>query len=85
MLGLLYLKRNYFDIIEDILELLRKKRQKNRILHHVNLSFKQLQEYLGLLLEINLLTSDKNDGKAFYKITEKGFSFLDKYQEIQNL
>jgi predicted transcriptional regulator len=79
------LKRSQFDIMKDILKIAKRKPTKSAIQYGANLNFRQLQEYLGLLQDINLLSLIKNNGKSCYKTTEKGFSFLEKYREIQSL
>jgi predicted transcriptional regulator len=79
------MKRSRFDIINDILIITEKGKTKTHIMYGVNLSHNQLQEYLSFLQGINLLTLDKNNEKSCYKTTQKGFGFLEKYGEIQNL
>lgn len=79
------MKRSQFDIIKDILTIAKRKPTRTSIQYAANLNFSQLREYLGLLQDINLLSLEKNNGKSCYKPTKKGFSFLEKYQEIQNL
>jgi predicted transcriptional regulator len=77
--------RSRFDIIEKILIATKEENSKTGIRNHANLNFGQLQEYLSILRELNLLTSEENGGITCFKTTEKGFVFLDKYQEIQKL
>jgi predicted transcriptional regulator len=79
------LKRSRFDIINDILNIAKIEKTKTPILYGANLSFNQLQEYLVLLVDLNLLSLNENDGKSCYKTTDKGSNFLEKYREIQNL
>jgi predicted transcriptional regulator len=79
------LYRSRLDIIKDILTITKKEPTKTRIQYGANLSFNQLQVYLILLQDINFLRVDKNNGKSCYTTTKKGFGFLEKYQEIQNL
>jgi hypothetical protein len=47
-----------------------------------NLSFTQLNEYIGFLLKHNLLSTSKDAGKTVYKSTEKGLDFLEKQLQI---
>jgi predicted transcriptional regulator len=79
------LKRSRFDIINDILNITEREKTKTSILYGANLSFKQMQEYLGLLVDLNFLRLNENDGRSGYKTTDRGFSFLEKYREIQIL
>ena len=49
------------------------------------MSFAQLNEYLSLLLELNLLETVKAADKNIYKTTEKGLRYLESYREIREL
>ena len=79
------MRRNRLEIISDILKSAKKETLKTPILNHVNLSFRQLEVYLDFLLEANLLKSYKQGEQLFFKTSEKGFNFLNAYDEIQNL
>jgi len=48
------------------------------------LSFKQLNDYLRLLLHANLL-EEKNEGRITLKITEKERSLLKAYKKLKHL
>jgi predicted transcriptional regulator len=56
---------------------------KTRIMHKANLNYSQLQTYLLILIEHDLL---RYDGQTHsFKTTEKGFSFLNAYDQIDQL
>jgi predicted transcriptional regulator len=56
---------------------------KTRIMHKANLNYSQLQTYLLILIEHDLL---RYDGQTHsFKTTEKGFSFLSAYDQIDQL
>jgi len=77
------LKRNRFEIINDILILTKEKNLKTPILSGANMSYHQLEIYLDFLINRCLLKSYEFDGKTFYKTTQKGFSFLESYLDIK--
>jgi predicted transcriptional regulator len=78
--------RGSLDIIADILEASKGKARKTYFMYRCNLSFKQLESYLNLLLKRGLLSveNDNNDATLF-KITEKGERFLETYKGLQGL
>ncbi|MGB9960414.1 MAG: winged helix-turn-helix domain-containing protein [Candidatus Bathyarchaeales archaeon] len=78
-------RRDRLYIIAEILELAREGALKTQIMYKANLSFTQLNEYLKFMLKINLLERFVENGKDFYKATEKGLEFLQRYQEITDL
>jgi predicted transcriptional regulator len=79
------LKRNSFEIINDILILTKEKNLKTPILSGANMSYHQLEIYLDFLIDRCLLKSYEFNGKTFYKTTQKGFSFLESYLDIKTL
>ena len=56
---------------------------KTKIMYFAFLSFNQLNEYLSLLIENNLL--EYLDGIQAYKTTEKGSHFLKMHNKIRKL
>jgi len=69
----------------EVLGVAREGTLKTQIMYRANLSFAQLNEYLSLLLELNLLETVKAADKNIYKTTEKGLRYLDSYREIREL
>jgi len=78
-------RRDRLYIIAEILEIAKDGTLKTQIMYKANLSFSQLNEYLNLLVNLNLLESKQINGKAIYKTTDKGFKYLDSYKEILQL
>ena len=81
-------KRSDIDIMANILSAANKGTKKTRIMYRCNLSHKQLQVYLKLLLEMGFLAlhSKKEGGKLNYFITtSKGCKFLDAYHTLKGL
>lgn len=82
------LKRNEIDIMASILSEASKGARKTRIMYRCNLSYRQLQVYLKLLMDIKLLmlVFEEGDSKAdFYQTTTKGHNFLDAYGKLNEL
>ena len=56
---------------------------KTKIMYFAFLSYNQLNEYLSILIENNLL--EYLDGTRTFKTTEKGLHFLKMHNEIKKL
>jgi predicted transcriptional regulator len=56
-------------------------------MYRCNLSFRQLENYLDLLLKRGLLSTVEDNGNytSLFKITEKGERFLETYKGLQGL
>jgi len=81
-------KRSEIDIMASILSEASKGAGKTRIMYRCNLSHRQLQVYLKLLLNTKLLmsTTEQGDRKTnFYETTTKGRDFLDAYCKLKEL
>ena len=77
-----FVRRGRFEIINEILTLCRTPTQKTHILYKCNLSYDQLQKYLGFLIENDLLTFFEKGGKSFYKTAKHGENFLDEHRNL---
>ncbi len=79
--------RGSLDIIADILEASKGKTKKTYLMYRCNLSFKQLENYLSLLLKRGLIIGmeDNSNNTSLFKITEKGERFLETYKGLQGL
>jgi len=80
--------RDRLDIIADILNAANGKGvRKTYLMYKCNLSFKQLKNYLGFLLQKELLKqviAHKSGGVTLFQITPKGQTFLKTYKNLQN-
>ena len=56
---------------------------KTKIMYFAFLSYNQLNEYLSVLIENNLI--EYLDGTHTFKTTEKGLNYLNVYNEIRKL
>jgi predicted transcriptional regulator len=78
-------RRDKLYIIAEIMEIAKEGTLKTQIMYKANLSFAQLNEYVKLLIKINLLRKEVNSGKDVYNSTEKGLDFLQRHREIMDL
>ena len=56
---------------------------KTKIMYKAFLSYAQLKEYLTILMESNLL--EYEEGRQFYRTTEKGIRFLHMYVQVHEM
>ncbi len=81
-------KRSDIDIMARILNEAHEGAKKTHIMYRCNLSYRQLQVYLKLLLGIGLLVSrsEKDSSELdLFETTAKGFKFLDAYRTLKAL
>ena len=78
-------RRDRSGIMAEILEVARDGVLKTRIMYGANLSFAQLNEYLSLLSDLNLLEAVNTSKRTIYKTTEKGLRYLQSYIEIRKM
>jgi len=74
-------KRSDIDIMASILDEAHKGARKTRIMYRCNLSHRQLQVYLKLLLGMGFLMFHSN----LFRTTAKGLKFLDAYRALKAL
>jgi len=82
------LLRSRFDIMANVLSAAVPGRTKTYLMRRCNLSYRQLQAYLGLLCERGLLRAESHNristsGKVFVT-TEKGNAFLRAYGNLRS-
>ena len=75
------LNRNRYDIIACILTVAKQNSKKTRLMYHSNLSYRIFCGYFNFLLN-NQFLKENNGG---YKITEKGFSYLEAYNQLYSI
>ena len=81
-------KRSDIDIMANILNETNKGARKTRIMYRCNLSHKQLQVYLKLLVGMRFLVSHSEKDSSelgIFKTTAKGLKFLDAYRTLKAL
>ena len=75
-------RRDWSRIFAEVLDLCIKPQAKTRVMQDVNLSYRQAQRYLSQLLRLDLLRTHRG---GMFVTSEKGFRFLQKYIEIQQM
>ena len=75
--------RSRTEIVGNILDAANVGTTKTKIMYIAFLSYNQLNEYLSLLIENNLL--EYLDGTQTYKTTEKGLNYLKMHNAIGEL
>lgn len=78
-------RRDKLYIIAEILEIAKGGTLKTQVMYRANLSFTQLNDYLGFMLKIALLDKDAISNREVYRATAKGIDFLERYHEITEL
>jgi predicted transcriptional regulator len=81
-------KRSDIDIMANILNEAHKGAKKTRIMYRCNLSHRQLEVYLKLLLGMGFLASRSEEDSSrldLFKTTAKGLKFLDAYRALKAL
>ncbi len=77
-------RRGRMDIIATILQIaINEGVKKTHIMFRANLSYKQLQAYLDLLIEKDLLEVSQEG--SLYHTTSKGHAFHSKYMELRKM
>jgi len=83
-----FLHRSRMDIVANILREAVGGATKTRIMYRCNLSFRQLQAYLDLLLNTGLLRTifeGEKGSNAAFQTTIKGRAFLQAYRNLKAL
>ena len=79
-------KRDRLEIISVILKIIHDNRNSIKVtplLRHSNISSQSFSEYYKELLEKGFIREDMdNKGKKFVSLTDKGFTYLEKYKYI---
>jgi len=75
-------RRDRLFIIAEILDIAKDGALKTRIMYKANLSFAQLNTYLDLLLNTQLLEINKEGRRNIYKTTRKGVEYMYSYKEV---
>jgi len=75
--------RSRTEIVSNILDAANGGTTKTKIMYFAFLSYNQLNEYLSILIENNLI--EYLDGTKTFKTTEKGLKFLQMQNQIGEL
>jgi predicted transcriptional regulator len=78
-------RRDRLVIMAEIIGIAKKGSSKTHIMFKVNLSFSQLNQYLSLLSNTDLLEKIAINGKVIYHVTPKGLEFIERQQRVIDL
>jgi predicted transcriptional regulator len=80
-------RRAKLEICAKILETIATERTitKTHIMYRANVSFRQLQKYLALLVELALIKEVERENRTTYEITERGKLLLEHYRKVKEL
>lgn len=74
-------RRGRLETMSEILNIARGGSKKTHIMYRANLSHSQLEKYLGILMDRELLEIEE----GLFVITDKGKDFIKKFSEIQSI
>ncbi len=80
-----YRNRSRFEIIAEILGVLRKPTVRTNIMSHCNLNSTQSEGYLSFMRSNNLVRTDAVAGRVTYQRTEVGREFLGLFNSMNRL
>ncbi len=84
--SLLSARRNDVKIMVEILNIVLTGARKTEIVYRANLNFRQVQKYLDFLTGKGLIFTDISyNGKKIYRSTERGKTFVRRYNETAKL
>ncbi len=72
-------KRSRFETMYTILKICSKGSKKTHVMYRANLSHQQLEKYLAILIERNLLAIESGD----YVTSLRGVVYIQKFDELQ--
>ena len=75
-------RRDRLYIIAEILDIAKDGALKTQIMYKANLSFAQLNTYLNLLLDTQLLEIIKGNRRNIYRTTQKGVDYMQSYKAV---
>jgi len=78
-------KRTKLEVIKDILEILKGKREVRitHLIYKANLSNNSIKPYISELIEKGLIIIKNNDKNKFFIISKKGLEFLEEFYKIK--
>lgn len=77
--------RSRVEILYDIVSAARNSSKKTHLMYKGNLSYQQLNMYLGFILKNGLLEERIVDGTRLYFVSPRGMEFLRLFEDMDNL
>ena len=82
MVKLGFPKRSHLQVVQDILVYCQRSTRKTHIMYGCNLSYQQLQKYLGLLVDAEFLRATVDHGGRMYSLTDSGREYVGHYRDL---
>jgi len=77
--------RSHFDIIAIMLENSKNETGTYSLVKHTNISFAQFRKYLMTLENMGFLQTSEQEGRRYYKASERGIAYLKQYYALQRM
>ena len=77
--------RSHFDIIAIMLENSKNETGTYNLVKHTNISFAQFRKYLMTLENMGFLETCEQEGRRYYKASERGIAYLKQYYALQRM
>ena len=77
--------RVFFEIVAGILRACNGTVGKTLLMYRCNMSFRQLSDYLKLILDAQLIEIENEESDISFKISHKGKRFLEAYENLKVL
>lgn len=77
--------RSKYGVIAAILRSAVREETRTKIMYKAMLSNDQCRNYIDSLLNFGLIMENNNGAKMVYKVTDKGATFLDYYEQMMHL
>ena len=77
--------RSKYGVIAAILRSAMREETRTKIMYKAMLSNDQCRNYIDSLLNFGLIVEQNNGAKLVYKVTNKGSTFLDYYEQMMHL
>ena len=77
--------RSKYGVIAAILRSAMREETRTKIMYKAMLSNDQCRNYIDSLLNFGLIVEQNNGTKLVYKVTNKGSTFLDYYEQMMHL
>jgi len=77
--------RSKYGVIAAILKSAIREETRTKIMYKAMLSNDQCRNYIDSLLNFGLIMEQNNGSKMVYKVTNKGATFLDYYDQLMHL
>jgi predicted transcriptional regulator len=77
--------RSKYGVIAAILRSAMREETRTKIMYKAMLSNDQCRNYIDSLLNFGLIMEQNNGSKMVYKVTSKGTTFLDYYDQMMHL